>query len=83
MGACPDYRGGYLLIASIIPRNEAHFRFRALLSGVVVDESGENDGVVHVTYRDPNKVLGLIKESGGTVLCVEDEIALTKEEMFT
>jgi len=70
------------MIASVIPRSENHFRFRALLSGMVVDDSGENDGVLHVTYRDPEKVLRLIKEAGGELICVEDEIALTKEEMF-
>lgn len=70
------------MIASIIPRDAQHFRFRAMLSGLVVDDSGENDGVLHVTYRDPEKVLRLIKECGGELLCVEDEITLTKAEQF-
>lgn len=70
------------MIASIIPRDRSHFLFRAMLSGIVVDDSGENDGVLHVTYRDADKVLRLIKECGGSLLCVEDEVPLTKEEMF-
>jgi hypothetical protein len=71
------------MIASIIPRDAQHFAFRAMLSGMVCDESGENDGVLHLTYQDPEKVLRLIKECGGELLCVEDEIGLTKTEMFT
>jgi len=70
-------------IVSIIPRDTAQFRFRSMLSGLVVDDSGENDGVVHVTFRDPHKVLGVIRECGGEVLCVEDTIELSKEEQFT
>lgn len=70
-------------IASIIPRDASQFRFRSMLSGLVVDDSGEGDGVLHVTYRDPEKVLHIIKEVGGNLLCVEDEIELTKAEQFT
>lgn len=70
------------MIASIIPRDRSQFLFRAMLSGLVVDDSGENDDVLHVTYRDPAKVLHVIREVGGELLCVEDEIALSKEEMF-
>lgn len=70
------------MIASIIPRDRSQFLFRAMLSGLAVDDSGENDGVLHVTYRDASKVLHVIKEVGGELLCVEDEVPLTKEEMF-
>lgn len=69
-------------MASIIPRDRGQFLFRAMLSGLQVDDSGEGDGVLHVTYRDAAKVLFVIREVGGELLCVEDEIPLSKEEMF-
>lgn len=51
-----------------------------MLRGIVVDVADE--GAYHVTVRDPQKVIDLIRATGAEYLCVEDEVPLTKEEMF-
>mgnify|MGYP006200018927 CR=1 FL=1 len=61
-------------------RHAQHIEFRSMLSGMVVDRHGR---YLDLTVRDKDKVLGIIKEAGGKVYNISDEVELTKEEMFT
>jgi hypothetical protein len=54
------------MIATITTTRPQHFQFRAMMSGLVVDEI--TPGTFDVTYRDGEKVLGLIRETGGRII---------------
>lgn len=69
------------MIATIRTANPQQFQFRAMISGLHVDEVEQ--GVFDVTYRDSRKVLGVIREAGGTIIGNTARKPLTPKERFS
>lgn len=68
------------MIATIQTKNPQQFAFRAMISGLHVDEVAP--GILDVTYRDGYKLLGVIREAGGTIIAKTRRQPLSKSERF-